>query len=160
MGTRENILSNPTARDRFLQGCRRLSLMDSGVSAAQAANFLANNVPGLTMQGINQQLSYYDLLVLWHSVSMSINVPPGNAAHSAPVFLPWHRMYMLTLERWIQIIEEDDDFGLPYWDWAADGELPTNSQWQTALWSSDYLGGPRNTVTDGEVGQMLSLIHI
>jgi tyrosinase len=54
--------------------------------------------------------------------------PPGqgdrNAAHRGPVFLPWHRFMLILLELQLQRVLSDPDFGLPYWDWAADGELP------------------------------------
>jgi tyrosinase len=38
-----------------------------------------------------------------------------NAAHSGPAFLPWHRYMMIVLEKQLQRVLEDSNFGLPYW---------------------------------------------
>ena len=75
------------------------------------------------MQGINQNITTYDLFVFWHVLAMGVALPPGNAAHTAPIFLPWHRMLLIRLEEQLQRVLGDDEFALPYWDWATDGEL-------------------------------------
>ena len=80
--------------------------------------------------------------------------PGQNAAHSGPIFLPWHRHYMVLLEQWLQIVLDDTSFGLPYWDWAADGDLPREQQWQTSLWTANALGEPRGDVVSGTLAQM------
>ena len=154
MGVRRNILSSPQARDSFLDGVLDLSERMTGIMASDLYGFLRNISPTIRMAGTDQELSYYDLLVAWHAAAMRVSIPPGNAAHSAPVFLPWHRMYLLVLEQWIQAVLGDPDFGLPYWDWAEDGELPQPLQWRTDLWTSDHLGEARGDVMTGRVGQM------
>jgi tyrosinase len=58
-------------------------------------------------------------------------------AHGAPGFLPWHRAYLLDLERELQAI--DPSVALPYWRF--DQPAPT-------LFTVDFLGvsGPNGTV--------------
>jgi tyrosinase len=150
---RENILTSTQARDKFYRGSGAGS-RHAGHQRWDVFQFLQNNSIPLPMQGTNQQLSTYDLFVLWHVVAMSIPMPPGNAAHSGPIFLPWHRMYLIRLEQEIQRVLGDSAFGLPYWDWAADGELPTVDQWQTQLWDHNHLGEARGQVQSGTLGSM------
>ena len=155
MGIRENILSSTQARDKFLDGMVALDTQLTDVMASDAYSFLRDNGVPITMEGIDQRLSYYDLFVLWHVSAMRLPIPgAGNRAHGGPVFLPWHRMYLGVLESWTQIVLGDDDYGLPYWDWAADGELDRNDQWRTELWTAAYLGEARNQVTSGKIAQM------
>ena len=155
MGTRSNILANTSVRDDFLDGVLALDDAGSGIMASEAYQFLQNNFPNVNMAGIEQELSYYDLFALWHVVAMSVRDSVGrNAAHRGPMFLPWHRTFMILLEEWIGIVTGNSDFGLPYWDWAADGELAEGQQWRTVLWTDDYLGESRNAVFSGRVGDM------
>jgi tyrosinase len=44
---------------------------------------------------------------------MHVNGAPSNEAHGGPGFLPWHRAYLLDLERELQAI--DAEVTLPYW---------------------------------------------
>lgn len=64
-----------------------------------------------------------------------------NAAHQGPVFLPWHRLMLMLLERNMQRVLGKATFGLPYWDWAADGELPVSEQSSSPLWDDTGIGG-------------------
>ncbi|MEE9394254.1 MAG: tyrosinase family protein [Planctomycetota bacterium] len=154
-GRRSNILTSSSARNDYLRGCVLLDQEDSGVTAQDVFNFLRSNIPSLPMRGIQQDLSTYDLFVLWHVATMSIQLSVGNAAHGGPIFLPWHRMYLIRLEQQLQRVLADPNFALPYWDWAADGEIqPPNQQWQTILWSSTHLGDARNEVNSGQLGAM------
>ena len=154
MGVRENIFVSTAVRDQFLEASRLLDQPNSGVMASDIFNFLrANNLP-LSMRGIEQELSIWDVFVFWHVLAMSIPLPVGNAAHSGPIFLPWHRMYMIRLEEFMQDALGDPNFGLPYWDWAADGELPVGQQWRTDLWRADYIGEARGEVRSGPIGDM------
>jgi tyrosinase len=151
---RHNLLTNDTARDQFLQGMVLLDQEMPGITAADVQSFLQNNVPHITIQGLNQQLSTYDLFVLWHIVAMSIPLEIGNAAHSGPIFLPWHRMYLIRLEEELQRVLNDVDFGLPYWDWAADGELSIAQQLNADIWSAQFIGNARGEVTSGAFDAM------
>ncbi|MEP4627146.1 MAG: tyrosinase family protein [Tateyamaria sp.] len=152
--TRENMLVSDTVRDQFLQGMVDLDQPNSGVFARDLAAFLRNNNLPLEIRGIDQELSTYDIFVFWHVLAMSIPLSVGNGAHSGPIFLPWHRMYLIRLEENLQRVLGDPDFGLPYWDWAADGELSVQDQWRTDLWSSDYIGEARGAVRSGPIANM------
>ncbi|AXS39097.1 tyrosinase family protein [Breoghania sp. L-A4] len=151
---RENIFVNTTVRDRFLEGVRLLDQPNSGIRASDLRDFLqANNLP-LGIRGIDQELSIYDIFVFWHLLAMSIQLSVGNAAHGGPIFLPWHRMYMIRLEEFLQQVLDEPEFGLPYWDWAADGHLPVRQQWRAELWTPDYLGEARGAVRSGPMGEI------
>ncbi|MGV9454731.1 tyrosinase family protein [Streptomyces sp. NPDC003635] len=54
-------------------------------------------------------------------------------AHMAPSFLPWHRQFLLELERALRRV--DSSVTLPYWDWTKDRTAGA------APWTSDLLGG-------------------
>ncbi len=97
----------------------------------------------------------YDFYVVTHRRSMDNETPPGNprgrnAAHRGPAFLPWHREFILRYERDLQTLLGDNDFGLPYWDWAADAALssPTDPE-QAAVWRNNFMGGEGNPVSRG-----------
>jgi tyrosinase len=72
-----------------------------------------------------------------------------NAAHSGPVFLPWHRMYLRRFERELQRVLDDDTFGLPYWNWAIDGQLPPDRQPKAPIWGADAMGPGGEPVREG-----------
>ncbi|XP_019617927.1 PREDICTED: tyrosinase-like [Branchiostoma belcheri] len=66
----------------------------------------------------------YDALVWMHYyVVRDVLLPGGGVfknvdfAHEGPGFLPWHRLYLLLLERELAKIVGDENFALPYWDW-------------------------------------------
>jgi tyrosinase len=130
------------ARNAFVQG-----------TLALKAEFLGPTTTQLGIPGPNVQVSTWDLFVVWHHRAMMTMTPPTqsdrNAAHSGPVFLPWHRYMLLLLELHFQRVLGNPDFGLPYWDWAADGDLPRSQQATTSLWSAGGIGGSGSPVTTG-----------
>ena len=87
---RRNILSDANTRDQFIRGVKLLK-----------AEVLQ---PG--------QPNTYDLFVAWHYQTMMRLTPPTqterNAAHSGPVFLPWHRHMLIEFERHLQRIPLGD----------------------------------------------------
>ncbi len=98
----------------------------------------------------------YDRFVQDHVDAMAAGTPPAgarfspvpNAAHRGPAFLPWHREYLLRLERALQAITPD--VSLPYWDWTQDAPDPMASP----VWSDGFMGGSGTEseewrVTDG-----------
>lgn len=44
--------------------------------------------------------------------------------HGNWFFLPWHRAYLVSLERICRDLSGKADFALPYWDWSLDRQLP------------------------------------
>jgi len=142
MGVRANILTDSAARDAYVRGAHLLK-----------QEFLGPTTADLGIAGAPVPVSTWDLFVVWHHVAMMTFTPPDqgdrNAAHRGPVFLPWHRFMLLLLEAQLQRVLEDEDFGLPYWDWAADGELPPAQQPASALWDEECMGGDGDPVTTG-----------
>lgn len=141
MGVRRNI-AEPAVRDAYVQGVLALKAESLGPTTGQLG------IPGASMP-----ISTWDLFVVWHQRAMMRMTPPGqfdrNAAHSGPVFLPWHRLMLVLLEFQLQRVLGDDDFGLPYWDWAADGDLPVARQATAPLWTDSGIGGSGFPVADG-----------
>jgi len=140
---RRNILSNPAVRDQFIQGVKLLKQEPSGSTTAQL------NIPGPS-----RPVSTYDLFVVWHHVAMMRLTPLGNsagrnAAHRGPVFTAWHRVMLLLLEQNLQRALGDANFGLPYWDWAADGNLTAAQQRTAPIWGPNVMGGQGNPVLTG-----------
>jgi tyrosinase len=155
--TRRNILESADARDRYLEGVIALNQADTGITVADLYQQLRQLVPHLRMAGLNQELSVWDLFVIWHYLAMQMVTPPlqplRNLAHGGPVFLPWHRMFLRRLEEELQRVT-DADTALPYWDWAAHGELPEVAQREGDLWGDKYLGESRGQVTRGPLGAL------
>jgi tyrosinase len=154
---RRNILESDDARDRYLNAVVELNRPNTGITVGDLYQQLRRQVPLLRMAGLNQQLSVWDLFVIWHYLAMQIVTPPlqslRNLAHGGPVFLPWHRMFLRRLEEQLQRVT-DADTALPYWDWAAHGALPEEDQRGGDLWSDKYLGESRGQVTLGVLGAM------
>src|SRR4051794_27607872 len=112
--TRPNILTSATAMKKY----------------TDAVNLLKNEFTGPTtsslgIPGPSQTASTYDPFVIWHHTAMMTFTPATqmdrNSAHRGPVFLPWHRFMLRQLELNLARVLTDSTFGLPYWDWAADG---------------------------------------
>ena len=151
---RENILVCTQVRDDFFDAVVALDEPISGFRTSDLVRFLhATNIP-LRLRGRQQELSIYDIFVFWHVIAMSIPLSVGNAAHAGPIFLPWHRMYLIRFEEMCQEVLNKPDFGLPYWDWAADGELPVQDQWRTDLWTAEFLGEARGSVRSGRIARI------
>jgi len=142
--TRPNILNNSTALQKFCDGVNRLK-----------NEFTGPTTQDLGIDGPAQPVSTYDLFVVWHVNAMmtltpATNNPEGrNAAHRGPVFLPWHRFMLRQLELNLQRLLGDQNFGLPYWDWAADGQGSVQDQLNSALWKPDGIGGSGTPIADG-----------
>ncbi|MDQ3850167.1 MAG: tyrosinase family protein [Actinomycetota bacterium] len=141
-GVRRNILTDAAARDAYVQGARLLKAEHLGPTTAQFG-----------IPGPSRQVSTWDLFVAWHHIAMNRFTPPAqgdrNAAHRGPVFLPWHRFMLILLELQFQRVLADDNFALPYWDWAADGERSPAQQRGSELWNSDTMGGQGNPISSG-----------
>jgi tyrosinase len=129
--TRKNITADTVVRDKYIDGVLRLK------------------------RELNPQsgLSTYDALVVWHVRAMMKMTPPTqgsrNAAHRGPAFLPWHRYLLIVYEQQLQRVLQDEGFGLPYWAWNSDGDLPPEPQTQAPVWGTDCMGGSGDPVTTG-----------
>ncbi len=129
--TRKDITADTAVRDKYVDGVLRLK------------------------REVNPQsgLSTYDALVVWHVRAMMTMTPPTqgsrNAAHRGPAFLPWHRYLLIAYEQQLQRVLQDDGFGLPYWSWNHDGDLPREQQTEAPVWGADYMGGSGDPVTTG-----------
>jgi tyrosinase len=77
------------------------------------------------------------------------NAQGRNAAHKGPVFAPWHRFMLRQLELNFQRTLGDQSFGLPYWDWAEDGQLSAPEQTKSRLWAPDAIGGSGKPIATG-----------
>ncbi|MEU6180743.1 tyrosinase family protein [Streptomyces coeruleorubidus] len=76
----------------------------------------------------------YDEFVRMHIEYFSSDGEHGlRAAHMAPSFLPWHRRFLLGLERALRRV--DSSVTVPYWDWTRDRTTTS------APWTADLLGG-------------------
>ncbi|MEV4414344.1 tyrosinase family protein [Catellatospora sp. NPDC049609] len=155
---RANIQTSDTARARFVEGVVALNAEPSGYTTSQLNQLLSPSVPGFRLYGVDQPLTTWDLFVLWHFLAMQMPSTPArpmrNLAHGGPIFLPWHRMYLLRLEQQIQRVTGDAEAGLPYWDWTADGGLPTDQQHASSLWGEAALGDARGDVVSGPLAAM------
>ena len=98
---RAHILADSTAARRYLDAAVALSAELTSVTARSAGQVLARVIPGFRLRGIEQRLSVWDLFVIWHWAAMQLVTSPRaamrNLAHGGPVFLPWHRLYLLRL---------------------------------------------------------------
>jgi len=140
---RRNILTDENSRKQYIDGVKLLK-----------AEFLGFSTSDLGIAGTEQQVSTYDLFVIWHQLTMMTMTPPNNpsgrnAAHRGPVFHPWHRVMLMVLESNLQRVLNDASFGLPYWDWAADGNKTPAKQKKSALWKKTCMGGSGEPVTTG-----------
>jgi tyrosinase len=152
--TRTDILADDTAAKTYLSAAAALSNELTSVTARSASQVLARAIPGFRFRGIDQRFSTWDLFVIWHWATMQMTTRPAaqmrNRAHGGPVFLPWHRLFLLRLEQQLQRVSGNADAGLCYWDWAgAGGDLAAGDQIRNRLWTDQYLGSPRGTVTTG-----------
>jgi tyrosinase len=154
--TRRNIIDSIESGERFVQGAVQLNQEMSGLTTAELNDILNPQIPGFRIFGLNQEVSVWDLFVLWHLVAMQLSSSPPrplrNLAHGGPVFLPWHRMFLIRLEEQLQRVTNDAEAALPYWDWAADGDRPAADQPQAPLW--DLLGETSGEVASGPLAAM------
>ncbi|QRN97960.1 tyrosinase family protein [Archangium violaceum] len=83
-------------------------------------------------------LSYYDQFVDWHR-SLYVcdpSMPHGSMpmAHAGPLFLPWHRQFLLLFEDALREVSGDKNLTVPYWDW-------TRPDSTASVFQDDFMGG-------------------
>lgn len=142
--TRPNILSNAIALGKYCDGVNKLK-----------NEFTGPTTKDLGIPGPTNPVSTYDLFVVWHVTAIMTPTPSQgnpqgrNAAHRGPVFPPWHRFMLRQLELNLGRVLDDQDFGLPYWDWAADGEGTPTEQLKSKLWTPAAIGGSGVPISTG-----------
>lgn len=47
-------------------------------------------------------------------------------AHGGPLFLPWHRAYLQSVEKELQRVSGNPALAIPYWDWTRDRSIPVH----------------------------------
>lgn len=123
MPVRHNIVTNAAARQNYVRGALALKNQFTGITTQMLG------IPGPT-----RPVSTWDRFVAWHAAAMPV-------VHRRPLFLPWHRLMLRTLEQLMAQALNDPNFGLPYWDWAADGQLPNQAQRLAApVWDNNCMG--------------------
>ncbi|HEX8803210.1 MAG TPA: tyrosinase family protein [Acidimicrobiales bacterium] len=152
---RADVATSPHAAT-FVEGVVALSQRSTRVTPTQLNRTLPLEAAGARIVGtaaeMERPLSWWDLLCWWHVRAMTTPAGTGNKAHRGPIFLPWHRMFLRRLEEAIQAVTGDPTFGLPYWDWSADGQLDAVDQTGGPVWS--VVGPPSGQIIDGTVGQL------
>lgn len=143
---RHNVAVDKVARDNYIDGVPLLKQEHPGIATADFG------IPGPAVE-----LSTYDAFVAWHYVAMAIKFTPPtqrdrNAAHAGPAFLPWHRFMLALFEAHLQRVLNDDSVSLPYWDWAADGDIDPDEQRTAPIWAEDAMGGDGTPVASGPFG--------
>ncbi|WP_257462560.1 tyrosinase family protein [Archangium lipolyticum] len=83
-------------------------------------------------------LSYYDQFVDWHR-SLYVcdpHMPHGSMpmAHAGPLFLPWHRQFLLLFEDALRDVSGNKHLTVPYWDW-------TRPESTASVFQDDFMGG-------------------
>src|SRR5438445_1540750 len=140
--TRPNLLTDAVARQKYAQGVNALK-----------AEFTGPTTASLGIPGAAKPVSTYDLFVVWHHTAMSTMTPPTqgdrNAAHRGPVFCPWHRFMLRQLELNLQRGLNATNFGLPYWDWAGDGQKTATQQKKAEVWAAVAMVGSASPVKTG-----------
>lgn len=70
----------------------------------------------------DQTFSVYDQFIAIHTAATDVESglndgAPANMGHRGPVFLPWHREFLLRLQKGLSSV--NSSVVLPYWDWTA-----------------------------------------
>jgi tyrosinase len=154
---RRNVLTSPHT-PTYVSGVLDLSRRATSITPAQInSSSIVQRAPGARIVGtaaeLTRPLSWWDLFTWWHVAAM--NWPTaggGNRAHGGPIFAPWHRLFLRRLEEAVQAVTGDAEFGLPYWDWAADGQRPPAEQLTAPIWGR--VGPPQGEITTGPFGQL------
>ena len=123
-----------TATSPGVQVRERLDVKD--MTAKQKAAFVAAvRKLQTTPSPEDPSFTWYEQFVSWHRAAFSCAQARGpvGAAHNSPLFLPWHREYLIRFENALQQVSNDPSVRLPYWDW-------TDPASTKAVFSDDMMG--------------------
>ena len=84
--------------------------------------YLSKNLPDESSSTNPPEFSFYDQFIAIHTASVSVtakinNGHSHNLGHGNAGFLPWHREFLLRLQKGLTSV--DSSVILPYWDWTA-----------------------------------------
>ena len=80
------------------------------------------------------ELSYYDQFVAWHLGLYPCGMGHEMMrAHGGPMFLPWHRLFLLRFEDALREVS-GKPITVPYWDWTDPASTPV-------VFAEDFMGG-------------------
>ncbi len=80
------------------------------------------------------ELSYYDQFVAWHLGLYPCGMGHEmTRAHGGPMFLPWHRLFLLHFETALREVS-GKPVTVPYWDW-------TDPASTAVVFAEDFMGG-------------------
>jgi len=94
-------------------------------------------------------LSYYDQFVMWHRSMYLCDPNPSHGmgplhsetgmghGHGGPLFLPWHRLFVLLFEDALREVSGNKELTVPYWDW-------TDPASTASVFQDDFMGGDGN----------------
>ena len=90
-----------------------------------------------TPAGPGMSFSIYDQFIATHAAVALVRSPLNggaarNLGHDGPVFLPWHREFLLRIQK--ALLTVDQSVVLPYWDWTAQDATFDR------LFADDFLG--------------------
>jgi tyrosinase len=96
-------------------------------------------------QDRDRGLSWYDTFVNWHLMlsdcqNTDLNTHPRMQGHAGPMFLPWHRQYVLLLEDALRKVTRSP-ITVPYWDW-------TDHSSVAKVFTTDFMGPNGNPERD------------
>lgn len=91
--------------------------------------------------------SFWDTLVAAHIAHL-------DEAHDGAYFLPWHRLFLLTVEDEVRRTI-DENFTMPYWNWTVDAHDPARS----SIFSDSLIGSsePSTPLVDGPFRGLTSI---
>jgi tyrosinase len=128
----------------------RLRKSATELTAAERHRFVAGllalkRTPSPYPQDRERGLSWYDTFVNWHLMladcgSTDLNTHPNMQGHAGPIFLPWHRQYVLLLEDALRKVT-GSPITVPYWDW-------TDHSSVAKVFTSDFMGPNGNPEND------------
>jgi tyrosinase len=102
-------------------------------------------------RGMNllKQNGKYDEIVLQHTTAFNSPTPwkeedddiiVRNQESKGPAFLPFHRELVMLVEREMQGVLGDPDWGMPYWNYVADAEGNNPDPKSNPMWGPEDIG--------------------